>query len=155
VHAFIKRITPSRLRRVMGTRFKNCRPKLGTFYKLNIARFELTRTVRSRRSRLKASANIRYLPRAAREFVRHHPSTSLPQAPIAKRRFAPLPLKTVQGHTREIRRKERPELSTRMRPYRAGLLRQALRNRMIERPFTDMVEELHRRRLPREQVPPP
>jgi hypothetical protein len=44
---------------------------------------------------------------------------------------------------------------TRMHTYRSGLLRQALRNRMIERRFVDMKEQLYRRRLPREQVPPP
>jgi hypothetical protein len=114
IHMFVRRMTPTRLRCVMGTRFKSCRPTLAPFYKLNVARYELTRSLRQRRARLKSVLHARYLSRASRELLQATAqglsAETTPPLTIThtKRRFASLPVKAVQAERRAQRRALRP-----------------------------------------------
>jgi ribosomal protein S4 len=190
LHAFAKRTSPSRFRRLSTLRFQQIHPRVRRDYKVNLRTHELTGALRRRRLLAHKLSRVAYLTPTWRELLAYRvespivlptvdftstevtaPRTSLasatntavaypeqygqPFGATTKRRFAALPLNRLFKRAQTVQRILRSKNLISLRTQRIGLLRTALRLRRVERAYLDLKKHTWRRRLPKEQLPPP
>jgi hypothetical protein len=155
LHAFAKKISPSRFRRVSTLRFVRVRPQLAQDFKENLAAFIPTHGVLRRRRTAGQLANNAYLSAPWRELTNYRASAATPTPTSkkgAKSLFLSLPTHVVFSEKQKQKRALATPYKQPMYAVRVGLLRRALRRRRQERVFIDLRRFALQRRLPREKA---
>lgn len=176
LHAFTRRTSPARFRRVANVRFQTLTPPVVHNFKANQTVYEQSRALRRRRMLSSQLSRTAYLSPMWRELLAQRSSTPLalpaenslakvnvvhpprygqPRSLSAKRRFASLPVNTVFKQITASVQALQPVAVDSTRALRIALLRCALRRRRTERTIFDLKKHALARRLPKEQVLPP
>lgn len=176
LHAFTRRTSPARFRRVANTRFQALVPRVTNNFKVNQTVYEQSRALRRRRLLSKQLSRSAYLSPTWRELLAHRfaalPTASTesalakvnasypnrygqPRSVGTKRRFASLPVNAAFKHAQALTRASRSVNVDQTRAMRIALLRCALRRRRTERTIFDLKKHALARRLPKDQVLPP
>jgi ribosomal protein S4 len=155
LHAFAKKVSPSRFRRASGLRFIRALPDLASDFKENLVAFiPLSGALRRRRTASSLSSGA-YLSAPWRELLEHRAASGLPPKiaiSSAKRRFLSVPTQTVFAESQKQKRALLSPYKQPMYAIRVGILRRALRRRREERAFIDLRRFTLQRRLPREKA---
>jgi len=157
LHAFAKKVSPSRFRRTSKLRFHWATPKLSTDFQENVSALAPLFGSNRRQYLAQKLSTVAYLSSGMRELFAHRAAANSfgaitkPLTLSTKRRFISLPVSRVfKKHRRALRKLHAPYKQA-MYSIRAGILRRALRRRRKERAYIDLRQAVRQRRLPREK----
>lgn len=155
LHAFVKRVGPSRFRRAATLRFVRSRPQHNADFRVARLSTCVESALKRQRALIRKLGKIATLSTPWREVLnRRAAAASVQQASVVaagKYRFMPLPATLLYKQRSRNVKQQSNALTFSLRALRVGVLRRALRRRRSERAFIDLRKAAIQRRTPLER----